>query len=174
MSLVGNSPSEDSNNEADTCEHKPLDPLELANAIYSLKCTEWTEKVRLGWQTFSEILLYSQQVLLSREEDGSAPSEEGDTDLDMCDFCQLDQDGYREIFRANNGRLGKLWSAINTELVTYRRLHVGDPWLSANINLEGMLESLVKGCPPDFPLVKDNMMNPCCRCGTFTSSYDDD
>lgn len=151
-SLIGATPSKDRDNDADTCEHEPLDPLELANAIYSLKCTEWTEKVRLGWRTFYEILRYSQQT------------EEGDSDLPVCWSCE---DGNREIFRANDGRLGIIWSAINTELITYRRLHVGDPWMSANINLDGMLEGLVKGCAPVFPLVRDNMMKPRCCCGSF-------
>ncbi len=169
-SLIGVTPSEDCDNKADTCEHEPLNPLQLADAIYSLKSQEWTKQVRLGWQTFSGILRYSQQVSLRREPEMSAASEEGDDDLNICWFCE---NGPRELFRANKGRLGMIWSAISTELITYRRLQVGDPWMSANINLEGILESLVKDREPDIPLVKDNMMKPRCRCGTFNGSHDD-
>lgn len=58
-SLIGADPSDNCSRELDRCEHEAIDPLQLASAIYSLRNTEWTERVRLGWRTCCEILRYS-------------------------------------------------------------------------------------------------------------------
>jgi hypothetical protein len=163
-SLIGATSSDYCDHESDKCEHDVFDPLQLANAIYALKNIEWTDRVRLGWRTCSEILRHSQQIWTEELQEPPNSLEAGGAELDLwrrCSECN------RDIHLGNDGRLGLLWSAINVELVTYRRLRVGDPWMSDNINLGDMLESLKRDCEPDFPLFRDNMMKQCCSCGSF-------
>jgi hypothetical protein len=173
-SLLRQNPSDNNDHEPMECEHSDLDPLQLANAIYSLKNREWTEKVRLGWRTYCEILRYSQQIwgqpesqVLSWVDSDSDNDEEDEEDrLNSCEKCVA----YFRIYLGKDGRLGLLWSAINAELVTYQRLQLDHPWISDKINLQAMLESLQKNCTPDLPMIRDSMLKPTCRCGAFQES----
>jgi hypothetical protein len=169
-SLIGANPSANCEPGPDGCEHKALSPLELASAIYSLKNTEWTKKLRLGWQTFGEILRYSQDVWVQRQSQEPPLSFEKGDSRRVCRDCK---NGCRENHLGKDGRLGLLRAIINTELVTYRRLDVGQPWNSDNVSLESMLESLQNNCQPDLPLVRDKMMKPSCCCGSFLEQPSD-
>jgi len=183
-SLLRQNPSDNNDQEPMECEHNDLDPLQLANAIYSLKNREWTEKVRLGWRTYCEIVRYSQQIwgqpksqqlqcsdLDSDDEEEEDDENEEEDGLDFCDACK---DDYTKIYLGRDGRLGLLWSVINAELVTYRRLQLDHPWISDKINLQAMLESLQRNCTPDMPMIKENMLKPTCCCGAFQERWVDD
>jgi hypothetical protein len=184
-SLVGGKDPNNDEEELDHCEHESVDPLQLARRTYSLRKAEWTEKVHLGWKTFCEVLQYSQRIWARRDSQralGSEDEEEEGVDAEgvregegavsrICSMCLYDP---RTNYLGKDGRLGLLWSAMNAELVTYRRLQVGHPWMSHRINLEGMLESLQKNCAPDMLLVREHMMKPSCSCGSFMKAcYDD-
>jgi hypothetical protein len=175
-SLLRQNPSDNDDHEPMECEHNDLDPLQLANAIYSLKNREWTEKVRLGWRMYCEILRCSQQIwgqpksqeLPCSDSDSDDEKEDEEDRFDVCEIC------YHWMYLGKDGKLGLLWSAIKAELVTYRRLQLDHPWISDKINLQAMLESLQKNCAPDLPMIKDNMLNPTCSCGAFLKRWDDD
>jgi hypothetical protein len=77
-------------------------------------------------------------------------------------------------YLGRNGRLGLLWYVISAELVSYRRLQVGHPWMSENINLECMLKSMQEDCKPDLLLVEDVVTDTCCSCGSWIEPWDDD
>ncbi|CZR53627.1 uncharacterized protein PAC_03507 [Phialocephala subalpina] len=80
--------------------------------------------------------------------------------------------GCQKNFFGKNMTLATLWAAMQTELLTYRRLDEGDPWLSTNFDMESVLESLENGDELSIGLVSKRMMNPFCRCGIIRSSDD--
>jgi hypothetical protein len=77
---------------------------------------------------------------------------------------------YQQNFFGKNKSLATLWAAVQTELLTYRRIAQGDPWISANFDMESVLESLEKGDELSIGLVSKKMMKPFCRCGVFHES----
>lgn len=171
-SLISANRSGHGDYDVDHCDHNAIDALQLAETIYALKHTEWTDKVRLGWRTCCEVLRHSQQIWAEREPQELSSSVDGEpAELDLCETCFV---GWRENYLGRDGILGLLWAVINAELVTYRRLDRDHSWMSDNVNLEGMLESLRENREPDFPLVRDNMMTPRCCCGSFQASSLDD
>ena len=63
--------------------------------------------------------------------------------------------------------LAPLWAAIQTELLTYRRVDTRDPWISPNFDMAGLNDSLNSGGDITIAWVKDEMMKPFCGCGRF-------
>ncbi len=180
-SLIGRNPSDHCNHESHRCEHEAFDPLQLANAMFYRQNTQWTEKLRLGWRTCCQILQYSQLIWTFREsreppqsgkeEEEEEEEEDEDAERFLCVGCQKD---VRAVYVARDERLGLLWSVMNEDLVTYRRLQVGHPWVSDNILVEDMLATLQRNCEPDLPRVRDTMMKPSCCCVSFKGECHDD
>jgi hypothetical protein len=119
-------------------------------------------------------------------EDGNNEEEE-DRDKDMDEDCDEDSDKdggipgycwlhdytpYQQNFFGKNKSLATLWAAVQTELLTYRRIAEGDPWISANFDMQSVLESLEKGKELAIRLVSKGMMKPFCSCGIFHDSED--
>ncbi|KAH8656006.1 hypothetical protein BGZ60DRAFT_567862 [Tricladium varicosporioides] len=71
-----------------------------------------------------------------------------------------------------NRSLATLWAAIQTELLTYRRIAVRDPWISENFQMDSVLRSLEEGEDISIALVSKGMMKPFCPCGNFHGSFD--
>lgn len=69
--------------------------------------------------------------------------------------------------------LATLWAAVQTELLTYRRLEEGDAWTSRNFNMYALLESLNAGGGISVGLVEKEMMTPFCDCGKFEGAEDE-
>jgi hypothetical protein len=75
-------------------------------------------------------------------------------------------DGSREI--------GLLWGAIQTELLTYRKVEESDAWISNNFVMDSLLGGLENGFGVSLlPLVENDMMKPLCRCGRFREACDE-
>lgn len=66
-----------------------------------------------------------------------------------------------------NRDLAKLWAAVQTEMLTYRRQNKHDPWVSENFNMEDLLQSLESGEGACVRLITEDMMEEHCRCGRF-------
>lgn len=73
-------------------------------------------------------------------------------------------------FFGENRILASLWAAIQTELLTYRRLEEGDEWTSQNFNMHTLNEGLVVSGKVDIALVRKNMMKTFCGCGEFSNA----
>jgi hypothetical protein len=86
--------------------------------------------------------------------------------------CDHDATPYQQNFFGKNKSLATLWAAVQTELLTYRRIAEGDPWISANFDMQSVLESLEKGKELSIRLVSKGMMKPFCSCGIFCDSED--
>jgi hypothetical protein len=111
-----------------------------------------------------------------------AISDEGE-EFDMFDYSNggsgvptycpdHDDTTYQQNYFGKSKNLATLWAAVQTELLTYRRLAEGDPWISENFNMVSVLESLGNGDELSIGLVSNKMMKPFCRCGIFRDSDD--
>jgi hypothetical protein len=106
----------------------------------------------------------------SADEDGGDSSDDGEG---LPAFCpEHDHASYQKNYFGKNKYLATLWAAVQTELLTYRRINEGDPWISANFDMESVLESLEMGTDLTINLVSKEMMKPFCRCGVFEMSED--
>jgi hypothetical protein len=94
--------------------------------------------------------------------------EESDDEEDRCSRAKEHGNFYGE-----SKVIGTLWAAIQTELLTYRRLTEEDPWISENIIMRAILDGLNHGGLFDIPLITENMMSPYCKCGRFLEVTDE-
>jgi hypothetical protein len=160
-----------------------------------LKST-WSDEIKLGWQVFRRVLLFAQQERQKRtharnpiehsnydEEFGIFIDHEDDYDEDHAiDELNTEEDQpicahvhINKNFYGGSKDLGTLWAAIQTELVTYRRIAEGDKWISENFNLSNLLRGLNNGDGVShLALVDREMMQPFCRCGRFENAVDQD
>jgi hypothetical protein len=105
---------------------------------------------------------------MDEDYDGDSDKNEG-----IPAYCWIHDDTpYQQNFFGKNKSLATLWAAVQTELLTYRRIAEGDPWISANFDMQSVLESLEKGKELAIRLVSESMMKPFCSCGIFRDSDD--
>lgn len=181
---------------ADECSHEFLDPVELADRVPDVLKSTWSDEIKLGWQVFRRVLLFAQQERQKRtharnpiehsnydEEFGIFIDHEDDYDEDHAiDELNTEEDQpicahvhINKNFYGGSKDLGTLWAAIQTELVTYRRIAEGDKWISENFNMSNILRGLNNGDGVShLALVDREMMQPFCRCGRFENAVDQD
>ena len=176
------------NEEVDECSHEELDPVELAEMVPARLKAMWSRDLSTGWEVICHVLRCSQaewNVRASKRRYTSSGSEHDD-DFDM--FIRYDEDETSTDEEASNehhlpancpgntlhknffGRnkvLASLWAAVQTELLTYRRLEEGDEWISQNFNMHTLNKGLISRGKVDIALVQEEMMNPFCGCGKF-------
>ena len=106
-------------------------------------------------------------------EDEMDSDESSSQDIDLPAFCRC-CDNYLDAppknFFGTSTVLAPLWAAVQTELLTYRRLKEGDAWLSQNFNMETLKEGLNRSMVT-IPLVSQHMMKDFCECGEFLEAY---
>jgi len=148
-----------------TCTHNSLSPAELAETLWQTKVSYWSTTAAMGWQ----ILLH----IIREAEEGSGdrhgllePSSSGY--LTDCGFHKY-YDG-DHLFGANE-RLGHIWAAAQTELLTYRRRSEDESWTSENFDMEALLQSLETKTAVSIPLVQKSIMRSYCPCGLFKDGW---
>ena len=174
-----------SGEESRECSHQELDPVELIKKLPASLTSKWPEEIQTGWQVLHSILEHSQAEWLGKSKlrqptfDSLHQSDEfsafvdfGDDEMDIDepsnpDFhvpvsCSCGSDN----FFGTSTVLAPLWAAVQTELLTYRRLKEGDAWLSQNFDMETLKEGLGRGMVT-IPLVSQRMMKAFCECGEF-------
>ncbi|CZR64442.1 uncharacterized protein PAC_14340 [Phialocephala subalpina] len=104
----------------------------------------------------------------SADGDENECSEDQD-DEDICPHFKQDTNN----FYGQSKVIGTLWAAIQTELLTYRRLADEDPWLSENFAMQAVLEGLENGGMLPIKLIEEDMIAPYCRCGRFLGVTDE-
>jgi hypothetical protein len=90
--------------------------------------------------------------------DGESGIDEG-----LCSHCKPGTDK----FYGQGKVIGTLWTAIQTELLTYRRLTEDDPWISKNFDLKAVLDGLKNGGSLSIKIVEEDMMASFYRCSRF-------
>lgn len=144
----------------DMCNHEAFTPAELAQRIGSHNMAYWPENVITGWK----ILCW----VLSRSQNSWAPGDRAvnrDVDQDCYDQDEYDHPGHF----GKDPTLGTLWASVQTELLTYRRVNVGDSWVSANFDMERLLWGLKTKEKVTVGLVEKGLMKDHCGCGRFSS-----
>ncbi|KIW64180.1 hypothetical protein PV04_09133 [Phialophora macrospora] len=75
-----------------------------------------------------------------------------------------DTDDLVSPFTTDNN-IGHLWAAVQTELLTYRKIKEGDTWLSGYFDLDAVLTGLQTGTNISMPLLDKGMIKSYCQCG---------
>jgi hypothetical protein len=150
------------------CCHEEVTPLELAEKVPTSIRDKWPRKVKTGWRIFCHILRNAQE-----NDEGQDSDWEDDGDVveayesfdGRCDWHCNDSDIMNTLWGSTY--LGHIWAAIQTEMLTYRRLEEYDPWTSENFDMDDLLKSLEAGVRPSVGYIEKQMMRPYCNCGRF-------
>ncbi|TGJ84651.1 hypothetical protein E0Z10_g4127 [Xylaria hypoxylon] len=171
--------------EADISVEEILGDSELRK-VPAAVIDRWTGDCKTGWNSFAQVLVHAEMSKgqeSPRHSDNKSEneaSEDGDNDsesnldddstLHHCELDILSTKIHRNWLKlkCHNAEIGLLWATIQAELLTYRRIRVGDAWLSENFSMEA-LEAWLKGTSAVFstPLVQDQMLREYSRCGWF-------
>ncbi|CAG8977660.1 hypothetical protein HYALB_00006610 [Hymenoscyphus albidus] len=185
---------------ADECSHEQLDALELAERVPEHLMTGWADEAKLGWQVLCAVLSFAREERRSRPEHTDGDRQEynrtrdryveySDDGMDLDESSDVDEgsgedgpDYYEPCqhyklkhnnFYGRSRTIGTLWAAIQTELLSYRRLEEGDGWMSEKFNMLSLLHGLKNGGIIPVTLVEDGMMAPYCECGRFLDVIDE-
>lgn len=190
--------------DEDGCSHILMTPAELAEHVPPEVMNKWSNEAQLGWKVFARILRYAvnersglteTEAMSTGSNSSSRPSSPcppesstsirlqgssqcGDSDVEddeECDHWYDESTGReRKHFYGDSRDLGKLWGAVQTELLTYRRIKEGDPWLSSNFDMHAVLQALSRYRDMDtLPIFRNSVLQPLCVCGRFKRALDD-
>jgi len=141
--------------ESDTCKHDLINASELLQAVPAPVISEWSPACQTGWKCISEVLLAAQEE--EHSDEGGATFND----------CRLDSEhlmGFHLDYLLNlpprTPKLSLLWAAIQTELLTYRRVQSNDSWISGNFSMDA-LRVWLTGDEEAFstPLVTEGLMD---------------
>lgn len=138
------------NDQGSACGHEELDPAELIEKLSTRLELRWSKELSTGWQVIHYALKQSQ----------------AEWKLNHLPAYRPDHDALHNFFGANKV-LAPLWAAVQTELLTYRRLKEGGEWISQNFNMRSLNEGLIGKGKVDIALVQKEMMKPFDDCGGF-------
>jgi len=148
--------------ETQLCKHQKLYPSELAQLVPASAVMKWSKKTREGWEIFCLVLERIEKLILTILRERYGPISD---DYEHSGNRWLWNSYYTygndiNIFTEDKC-LRLLWTAVQTELLTYRRLNEDDPWVSPNFDMTTLLESLRNGEDDiDIGLVRRGMMRP--------------
>ncbi|KLU89869.1 hypothetical protein MAPG_08839 [Magnaporthiopsis poae ATCC 64411] len=147
------------------CEHAPATPLDLARALRNSSNDGWTPETRLGWDIFVKIMDQARAAHLQYR--GSPAKGE------CTHYYERSDDPLRNSF-CGSLELGRLWAAVQVELVTYRRLQEDQPWISADFDLQLLRKGLDTNLgASSLPLIAKGMLEDFSPCGWFVAAQDD-
>lgn len=136
-----------------------------------LKPSAFNEKAGEGedpYQLFMKPMDWEQDEDKHEISDEDMYSESG-ADKKLCSHCKPETDN----FFGRSKVIGTLWAAIQTELLTYRRLKEEDLWVSENFDMEALLGGLKNWGLLPIKFVEEDMMAPFCRCARFIDIKDE-
>jgi hypothetical protein len=172
--------------EPGKCYHRPMNPHDLMQTVPHDLVAQWSMDCQTGWACVLQVLLLrksheaglgnsqrsggeSEHWFESDESDGASDSgsEEGH-DCGDVDYDGLSAHTEWLELPCGNPKLGLLWATIQVELLTYRRINVGDRWVSGSFSM-GALKTWLEGGSSEFctPLVERGMMQHHSPCGWF-------
>ena len=144
------------------CDHAELKPAELAERVPSRFIENWSKMARTGWEIFRHILRRSELQWQTRQLPSACNNNHVRTDCDYGIFRRLP-----ETYFGGDTDLAVLSAAVQTELLTYRRLKEEDPCISSHFNMDSLLEGFNTDGRISIGLVEKEMMKRVCNCGTF-------
>ena len=122
------------------CDHQELNPRQLADMVFSRFNQNWSPPCRTGWNMVRYILRTS----TAEWERETMPTRVHDSGGGIGDSKCTNNFECTSYF-GNNRNLISLRSAIQTELLTYRRQSECDPWVSANFDMRSVENDLASG-----------------------------
>ena len=134
----------------DECNHKEQTAYELASSVPQSYIQHWPETTRTGWTVLCLVLRDMER-----------------TRLDTYDYDQRCEHGCKPTLPLSEN-LRVLFTAIQTELFTYRRQCDTDPWLSSSFDMRELLRNLQRGERLSVKrLTSQEVMKIPCECGYF-------
>lgn len=154
--------------ETAECQHQSFTPVELASAVPNTMINAWTPEVKLGWEAIKEVLNHCARGGRIMNSDATTifpnlsatPSHVGynykeyierrpelNSNGEVCQH-QIHHREYSEkrvYVKCGDKRLGIIGAAIQVELLNYRRLEVGDSWLSSEFDIQDVVDGLRAG-----------------------------
>ncbi|KAI0886531.1 uncharacterized protein GGS22DRAFT_158100 [Annulohypoxylon maeteangense] len=181
--------------ESGTCYHRDVKACDLAQAVPQSEINQWSKDCQTGWsciigtldlakagkikkklesERHCEDLDLSEWVNQSPEEEVEEPPEIG-SEKTRCILETTFNGAHSEWLKlpCGNPELGLLWATIQVELLTYRRVEDGAPWVSENFSMDA-LKYWLTGESDSFctPLVERKMVKEYSPCGWFFRSAD--
>ena len=152
VSMVALFPEEESREaELIECSHSPLRACQVVELAWR-RIDQWSSKAKTGWAIIYHILRITEDFYSS--------------DYEPID-CACSGRCPGEYLLSLNDQLLALDCAVQTEILTYRRLREEDPWVSPFFDMLSVLRSLETGEPLSIELITKDMMQPLCECGWF-------
>ncbi|KAI1385355.1 uncharacterized protein F4822DRAFT_342116 [Hypoxylon trugodes] len=125
--------------DADECQHPPMNATELASQVPSQILESWSVEARLGWEVLNTIMRHD----IDKRRRGSDITKEYEWRRGVMDRTHfLEVVSHPKIIYYGNRKLGLIWAAMQAELLTYRRLEVQDSWLSPRFDMMLLLRGL--------------------------------
>ena len=166
--------SEEQSREAELlgCSHTPLRARQVVELAWR-HIDKWSSKAQIGWAIFYHILRIAEQTWSSEYDEPIGKEckfhDEYDELIDKIDKeCKFHDCPGKTNF-ARNAQLLALYAAVQTEVLTYRRLREEDAWVSPFFDMPSVLRSLKTGDPLSIDLIRKDMMQPLCENGWFCS-----
>lgn len=154
------------------CTHSILTASELAKQVPPAMIDNWSHSADVGWKVFCHVLSMC-EADARYIETALAQNDSTDGFAEDCGiyFKCMAHGAYRSqplFFGSTIKKLQTLWSAVRTEVATYRRKTDGDPWMSDHFDMESLLGSLETYGDLGIGLVQNCMMKDTCNsCGSF-------
>ncbi|KAI1175759.1 hypothetical protein F4777DRAFT_549136 [Nemania sp. FL0916] len=171
--------------ESGRCYHVQMSPLEFMQRVPASVVDDWTDDCKIGWRCFAEILRRAEkhgqlQPHGCSDNNSTGYSNEDSVDVQMqsgdfeSTFCSI-ADGLGYVhggplkLTCRGDDIGLLWATVQAEILTYRQVREGDPWISENFSMRA-LEEWITGASADFniPLVQGSMLREHSKCGWYT------
>lgn len=166
------------------CRHPEMNPVDLATTLLQTShIREWTPEVTLGWKILIAILQHDG----TKSGDKYIPHTNSYEDMESNKGCEdglchhhiYEYKDAREIkiVRYGNERLEMIFACIQVELLTYRRLCEGVPWLSPRFNMEMLLrgvesndDNYLKTLLGDLRETEESLLRSYSCCGLFLNA----
>jgi hypothetical protein len=169
------------------CDHVEHTAAELAEEIMVMSAFEiWNTQIKTGWIVLTSIL---RRCEVAHVEHVSKKDYKQDS-LDNCVASWLGElhenthfmgftepdDGLKDTHILNECRspcfierkhLGALWSSVQAEFLSYRRLNDGLGWMSQYFSMETLREQLGEGEDPAVGYTEHNLLKAHCACHSF-------
>jgi hypothetical protein len=154
-----------------SCSHKHLSPAELADELFKCMGDTIKTEAQVGWQVLREVLRHAETAWDKWDEF------EGETwdAMQSNPFNPESQvDGHwgpcgeqTEATFLNSSTLGHVVAVVKGELLSYRRIREGEPWVSDNFDLASVSRYLKGHDKLVMPLTANKMLQKYCTCGRF-------
>ena len=183
--------------EVDCSLHGEVDVMQFAERVESSLNPNPPKEIRRGWRIINNVLKQARGERNAKEleDEVSSPTSRSGSPEEQ----EVSYEEFTKVFYSNkhelepltkgfepltcihgelehdhpfaqDGILAPLWAAVQTELLTYRRLKESDPWISPYFDLDLLGEDLQLNRKLTLPLLRNRMMRPFCRCGVFPGS----